>query len=72
MTECPPCHLYLAALLRVGLKHFIISVTIIIIIIIIIKRRSGINPIPPMVKDRDYKKKQKQRKKIDYELLTNY
>ena len=27
-----------------------------IIIIIIIIRRSGINPIPPMVKDRDYKK----------------
>ena len=35
-------------------------------IIIIIKRRSGINPIPPTVKDRDYKKKQKQRKKINY------
>ena len=30
----------------------IISI-IIIIIIIIIKRRSGINPIPPTVKDRD-------------------
>ena len=38
----------------------------IIIIIIIIKRRSGINPIPPTVKDRDYKKKEKQRKKINY------
>ena len=36
-----------------------------LIIIIIIKRRSGINPIPPTVKDRDYKKKQKQRKKIN-------
>ena len=41
---------------------------IIIIIIIIIKRRSGINPIPPTVKDRNYKKKQEQRKKINYEL----
>ena len=35
-------------------------------IIIIIKRRSGINPIPPTVKDQDYKKKQKQRKKFNY------
>ena len=36
------------------------------LIIIIIKRHSGINPIPPMVKDWDYKKKQKQRKKLIY------
>ena len=32
-----------------------LGLIIIIIIIIIIKRRSGINPIPPTVKDRDYK-----------------
>ena len=42
------------------------------IIIIIIKRRSGINPIPPTVKDREYKKKQKQRKilTINYYLMN--
>ena len=32
-----------------------------------IKRRSGIiNPIPPTVKERDYKNKQKQRKKMNH------
>ena len=40
------------------------------IYIIIIKRRSGINPIPPTVKDRTKKKrkvkKEKQSKKIYY------
>ena len=29
-----------------------------LLVIIIIKRRSGINPIPPTVKDRDYKTKE--------------
>ena len=33
------------------------------IIIIIIKRRSGMNPIPPTVKDREYKKKQETKAK---------
>ena len=32
----------------------VVVVVVVIIIIIIIKRRSGINPIPPTVKDRDY------------------
>ena len=51
------------------------------IIVIIIKRRSGINSIPPTVKDRDYKKKQMQKEtretketketKANDELLTN-
>ena len=40
----------------------------VMLVFIIIKRRSGINPIPPTVKDRDSEKKQKQRKKINYEL----
>ena len=39
-------------------------------VIIIIKRRSGINPISPTVKDRDYDTKQKQMENIDYEVLT--
>ena len=47
-------------------RLFIIIIIIIITIIIIIKRRSGINPIPPTVKDHDYKKKQKQSKKVSY------
>ena len=43
-----------------------------IIIAIIIKRRSGINPIPPTVKDRDYKKKQSEGKRLtmNYELIN--
>ena len=63
----------LACLLKEDIK-FIFNITLLLlseysthtplIIIIIIKRRSGINPIPPTDKDRDYEKKQKQRKKI--------
>ena len=51
-----------------GQAHQATVYRIIIIIIIIIKRRSGINPIPPAVIDRvtGTKKKQKQRKKINY------
>ena len=45
------CHLHLwMAYMRVA---YIIIIIVVVVVVIIIKRRPGINPIPPTVKDWD-------------------